>query len=135
MILKLPKWVRVVIAVPMEEFGRTKHLLKEADAAGAKVMWSVTKNCQPRRFAENRKKEITEQSGGDVRVIVFIGMDAKRNPAAWSVVASAPVGKLKRFYKKYPQYGDFVPLVQEIMHECLIKILEPYAPRPEVVLM
>lgn len=135
MVLRLPKWVRVVIFVPGDEVSRTKELLRDAKAKGMNIQWIVTGTQKPWSEARSSKLCIEEQSKGDVEVIVFTGMYDDSSRAPWSVVASAPVGRLQRFLTKYPRHINFVLLVQEIMNRCLIEILEPEEPRPYVVVM
>jgi hypothetical protein len=134
MALKLPKWVRLLIFVPHDEVKYTEARLREADASGAQINWSVHGSSCPRATATEHENRITEESEGDVLAIAFTGLSDKLGPAAWSVLASAAQGRLERLICKYP-HCDLVSMVKGIILGYLISVLEEDEPKPDIVLI
>lgn len=132
MALKLPKWVRLLIFVPLDEVKYTEARLREAEASGADIHWSVHGSSYPRAEAAGHESRIAEQSEGDVLAIAFTGLNNKGGLVAWSVLASASRGRLEKLIAKYP-HCDLVSMVKGIILGCLIGILEVDEHKPEVV--
>jgi hypothetical protein len=134
MALKLPKWVRLLVFVPHDEVKYTEARLREAEASGADIHWSVHGSSYPRATAAGHESRIADESEGDVLAIAFTGLSDKLGPAAWSVLASASRSRLEKLISKYP-HCDLVSMVKGIILGYLIKVLEEDEPRPDIVIV
>lgn len=131
---KLPKWVRVLIYVPIDEEADIKCRLKQIDAGGADINWTAHGSWWPRSSAKENELRIEDESGGDVIAMSFTGQHLDGEPAAWAVMASAPVGRLTRLQRKY-QHCDLRSMVKGIIRGHMMQMLNERPPYPEVVVI